>query len=75
LRGGGQGHAAHVAQRLEHVPVKHKATLILHLLADSNPIPMATLVGNNEASRISIPIASVHQLPDATAHEQQPSAQ
>ncbi|MEJ2769208.1 hypothetical protein [Mycetohabitans sp. B46] len=54
----------------EHAPIKHKAMLISHLPAGSNLIPMATLVGNNEAPRISIPIAFDRPLPDAAAREQ-----
>jgi hypothetical protein len=47
---------------LEDVPQPLKVTLLPHLSADLSPIPMATMVGNREAFRISIPISFIHRL-------------
>lgn len=47
---------------LEGVPQLLKVTLMPHLSADPIPVPMATMVGNREAFRISIPISFIHKL-------------
>lgn len=47
---------------LEYVPQNLKLTLLPHLSTDLSPIPMATMVGNREAFRISIPISFIHRL-------------
>ncbi|MFT0182803.1 hypothetical protein ACMSIO_20500 [Pseudomonas benzopyrenica] len=47
---------------LKNVPQSLKVNLFPHLSADPSPIPMATMVGNREAFRISIPISFIHKL-------------
>ena len=47
---------------LSEVPQKLKLNLLPHLSPDPSPIPMATMVGDREAYRISVPISFIHNL-------------
>lgn len=47
---------------LKELPQDLRVTLLPHLSADLSPIPMATMIGNREAFRISIPISFIHRL-------------
>lgn len=47
---------------LMDVPQPLKVTLLPHLSVDPSPIPMATMVGDGEAYRISIPISFIQKL-------------
>lgn len=57
-------HAIRIVSKtaVEQVPLALKTTLLPHLSTDPIPMPMATMVGDRDAFRISIPISFIHRL-------------